>query len=124
MSRSLSLSPYQLFCLDLACRPIYEAFGEHPYLVGSTMSTSRPRDIDIRLILGDDQYDRLIPSVEMRTMLSFAFTAYLIQATGLPIDFGIQLQTAANQQHPHPRNPLGGRTLANWIGDAPVEVTE
>lgn len=118
MSRSTSLSPYQLFRLDLACNPIADAYGHSPFLVGSAMTVSHPRDIDVRLILDDEQYDRLIPTPAIRTVLSFALTAYLVQATGLPIDFGIQRRTEANAQHPHPRNPLGGRYLSDWTGDA------
>jgi hypothetical protein len=118
VGRSLSLSPYQLFQLDLACNPISEAFGTDPYIVGSTLTDPHPRDIDVRLILPDKKYDRLIRTPEMRTILSFAFTAYLVQATGLPIDFGIQRMTEANEQHKGPRNPLGGRRLSNWVGDA------
>ena len=108
-----------MFMLDLACKPIVEAFESPPYLVGSVSTKSHPRDIDVRLILPDDQYDRFIKSPAVRTMLSMAFTAYLASVTGLPIDFGIQRQTQANEQHQGSRNPLGLRYLAGWEGDAP-----
>lgn len=120
MSRTSSLSPFQMFQLDLACKPLVEAFGTPPYLVGSAMAGGIPRDVDVRLILADDEYDRLIVTPAMRTMLSMAFTAYLVAACGLPIDFGIQRQTEANKQHSGPRNPLGLRHLAGWTGDAPI----
>lgn len=113
------MTPYQMFRLDLACKPIVEAFQATPYLVGSVTTSDRPRDVDVRLILPDEQYDRIIDSPEMRTMLSLAFTAYLVAATDLPIDFGIQRQTEANEQHPGSRNPLGLRGLSAWTGDAP-----
>lgn len=121
MTRSASyLSPHQMFLLDLACKPILEAFESPPYLVGSVAERHDFRDVDVRLILEDAQYDRLVPTPQVRTMLSLAFTAYLQQATGLPIDFGIQRQTQANEAHPNkPRNPLGLRTLTDWTGDAP-----
>ena len=118
MGRSCALSPYQMFLLDLACKPIVESFGSAPYLVGSALTEAHPRDIDVRLILSDKKYDRLIRRPEMRTMLSLAFTAYLASATGLPIDFGIQRQTQANEKHRGPRNPLGVRDLTCWAGDA------
>ncbi len=139
------LSPQPMFLLDLACRPIRQAFGTPPYLVGSVVQRPDFRDVDVRLILDDQQYDRIIATPEIRTMLSIAFTAYLQTATGLPIDFGIQRQTQANEQHSikvrhshtepvigcrcaeltaperPTRNPLGLRSLADWTGDAPKE---
>lgn len=116
------LYPQMLFALDLACGPICEAFGEPPYLVGSVQErTAGPRsDVDVRLILDDEKYDALISSPELRTMLDIAFSAYLHQLTGLPIDFQIQRRTEANAIHAGKRrNPLGGRSLDNWTGDAP-----
>lgn len=120
------LHPPMLFKLDLACDPIYEAFGEYPYLVGSVQQrTAGPRsDVDVRLILDDERYDALISSPEVRTMLDIAFSAYLYTMTGLPIDFQIQRRTQANEIHAgKQRNPLGGRTLANWPGDAARTIT-
>lgn len=121
------LSPHEMFRLDLACKPIAEAFG-CPYLVGSVHDKPDFRDVDVRLVLDDDEYDRLITSPAERTMLSVAFTSYLREATGLPIDFGIQRRTEANAAHPTWRNPLGVRHLGNWTGDAaptpPARVEE
>jgi hypothetical protein len=68
MGHSMALSPYQLFQLDLACCPISEAFGTNPYIVGSALTSPHPRDIDVRLILPDKKYDRIIRTPEMRTM--------------------------------------------------------
>lgn len=113
------LSPHDMFRLDLACKPICEAFDTPPYLVGSVTERLDYRDIDVRLILDDDEYDRLVATV-MLPMLNIAFTAYLQQATGLPIDFGIQQRSAANRLHDKPRNPLGLRHLGNFTGDAPL----
>ena len=121
-----SLHPPMLFALDLACDPIYEAFGEYPYLVGSVQErTAGPRsDVDVRLILDDEKYDALVSSPEFRTMLDIAFSAYLHAMTGLPIDFQIQRRTDANTQHAgKQRNPLGGRALADWPGDAARTIT-
>lgn len=115
-----SLSPPMLFLLDLACKPITEAFGVKPYLVGSVQErTAGPRsDVDVRLILDDEAYDALVTSPELRTMLDLAFSAYLRGITGLPIDFQIQRQTDTNGKHNKPRNPLGCRPLAAWVGDS------
>lgn len=113
------LSPHDMFRLDLACKPIREAYGP-PYLVGSALHRADYRDVDVRLILPDEDYDRLVPTPEVRTMLSVAFTAYLREATGLPVDFGVQRCTEANAAFPSWRNPLGLRSLTAWTGDAPV----
>lgn len=116
-----SLHPPMLFALDLACKPIREAFGHEPYLVGSVQErkAGARSDVDVRLVLPDDEYDRLITSPSLRTMLDIAFSAYLEKFTGLPIDFQIQRRTQANAAHKgKQRNPLGGRSLANWIGDS------
>jgi hypothetical protein len=110
-----------LFRLDLACKPIAEAFGCEPYLVGSVQDrTAHARsDVDVRLILSDKKYDRLIKTPQMRTMLDMAFSGYLRDLTGLPVDFQIQRMAEANERHKgKQRNPLGGRTLPNWVGDS------
>ncbi len=41
--------------LNWACRPVTEAFGHPPYLVGSALTRPDFRDIDLRLILDDDR---------------------------------------------------------------------
>jgi len=112
------LNPPMLFALDLACKPIAVAFGTSPYLVGSVQErTAGPRsDVDIRLILTDKKYDRLIKTPQMRTMLDLAFSAFLRDLTGLPIDFQIQRMTQANEKHKgKQRNPLR-RARLNRVG--------
>lgn len=121
------LNPPTLFRLDHACKPIVEAFDGDGfgfpagvYLVGSVQErTAGPRsDVDVRLILDDDRYDALVTSPALRTMLDLAFGAYLREMTGLPVDFQIQRRTQANEKHKGTgRNPLGRRSLANWVGD-------
>jgi hypothetical protein len=111
-----------MFLLDEACKPIAEAFGCEPYLVGSASKRDggSPRDVDVRLILFDDKYRKLYKAVgpECIYFLSLAIGEYLSSRTGLPIDFQIQEMTAANAQHPGGyRNPLGGRPLAAYAGD-------
>jgi hypothetical protein len=54
-ARSASyLSPPDFHRLNWACRPIRDAFGSPPYLVGSALTRPDFRDIDIRLILDDE----------------------------------------------------------------------
>jgi hypothetical protein len=118
--RASYLGPYEMFRLDQACKPIAEAFDELPYLVGSVMERPEYRDVDVRLILDDEQYAQLASAASV-ALLNIALTAYLRQSTGLPVDFGIQQQSAANARHTGYRNPLGLRSLDQFPGDgAPV----
>lgn len=121
-----TLSPPVLHRLDLACAPIVEVFGSHVYLVGSVQErkASVRSDVDIRLILPDKKYDRLTKRQPdgFATLLDFALGAYLRELTGQPIDFQVQRQSEANERHTgKQRNPLGGRRLTDWLGDARPE---
>jgi hypothetical protein len=85
-------------------RIVNDAFGDWPYLVGSAAQGKTWRDVDVRLILADDEYEKLIgklPSNEMLNprwrALCMAFSALGQHMTGLPIDFQIQQQTQANK---------------------------
>lgn len=122
-----ALSPPVLFRLDHACKPIAEAFGHQPHLVGSVQErkASALSDVDVRLILPDDEYDALNLTPPLRTLLDLALGAFLREMTGLPIDFQIQRMTEANLRHPgKQRNPLGGRDLTAWIGDSHMSASE
>jgi hypothetical protein len=121
-----ALSPRQMFLLDEACKPIAEAF-EPPYLVGTAASRQQYRDVDVRLILPDDRYEQVRAGVGAAglSFLGLAIGEYLAARTGLPVDFQIQQQTAANHHHPTgDRNPLGLRHLSNYSGDAPLAEVE
>jgi len=95
---------------------VWDAFGEIPYLVGSSLTGPKPpRDVDVRLILDDEMYEKLIggrPEFASRNKkwvaLCTAFSALGTAMTGLPIDFQIQQLTDANQHFPNrPRSALG-----------------
>ena len=102
--------------LDSACRPIRDAFGTPPYLVGSVNERPDYRDVDVRLILLDAEYDRL--TVPEWSVIGLALSAYLRDATHLPVDFQVQRMTEANERHPGtPRNPLGMRNVRDFVGD-------
>lgn len=82
---------------------VWAAFGEYPYHVGSSVFNKVWRDVDVRLILADEEYERLDlgdpkhPHMNKRWVaLTLAFSALGKQITGLPIDFQIQQQTDAN----------------------------
>lgn len=122
-----AFSPRQMFLLDQACKPLAEAFDATPYLVGTAFIPREERggfrDVDVRLMLSDDQYEALRQAgPEVIAFLGIAIGEYLTKATGLPIDFQIQHAGTANEQHPHPRNPLGLRDLARFRGDAYKET--
>lgn len=110
------LTTTELYQLDQACTPIVQAFGEHPYLVGSAGTGSESgtyRDVDVRLMLGDAEFASVCPTRERWELLCLAIGAYLRDRTGLPVDFQIQRTREANERYNGPRNPLGmGRIFA------------
>jgi len=102
--------------LDEFGSQVWFAFGEAPYLVGSALKTTKWRDVDVRLILSDEQYEALglgDPRENRQRMngkwvsLCLAYSALGKQMTGLPIDFQIQQQTFANKHHDGARSALG-----------------
>lgn len=111
-----------IFRLELACRQINEAFSGskisfgHCYLVGSSLERPDWRDIDVRFVMGDDDFDTLFPdahpngSWEMDPrwlLMTASISAWLSQQTGLPVDFQFQPMTFANKWHKGQRNAIG-----------------
>lgn len=102
-----------LFGLHHACAHIERAYGGYGcYLVGSVLSRHDYRDVDVRCILSDDEFEALFPKdadgLRPRWMLmSMALSAWLRYLTDLPIDFQFQKQTVANEKHKGPRSSLG-----------------
>lgn len=121
MSRKSHLTTAQFAILNDACIPIREAFGPWLFLVGS--ATERPdfRDVDLRLILPDEDFDHWFDGrVMLWSLVCLTIGQHLANITGLPIDFQIQRMTEANEKHPTThRNPMGmrARPLAGG-GDA------
>lgn len=113
-----------MFLLDQACKPITEAFGSTPYLVGTALQATGNnradyRDVDVRLMLEEEAFTGIRDvGPEVIAFLGIAIGEYLAKATGLPIDFQIQHADTANDRHHGPRNPLGVRGLAHFRGDA------
>jgi len=122
--RANYLGVSQYFNLNHACRVLAEAFGWCLYLVGSVLERRDYRDVDIRCILPDEEFERLFPglsspSVNAHTsysgpnmkalwvLMGVAISEWLSNRTGLPIDFQIQKQSEANAAFPHqPRSAL------------------
>ncbi len=121
--RAAKLTTTDLHNLDVACRMITAGFDTPPYLVGTAGAFAEGdgyRDVDVRLILGDEDFAVVCPTRERWELLSMAITAYLCDRTGLPVDFQIQRRTEANEKHDKPRNPLGltvrGRPMRHFAG--------
>lgn len=93
---------------------VHDAFGDYPYLVGSAAAGKEWRDVDVRLILPDEEYEKLIGELKKPEVLNHRWTALCLafselgkKITGLPIDFQIQQRTDANKEFPtQPRHAL------------------
>lgn len=117
-----ALTTLDLNRLDRACSLIREAFDHPPYLVGSAGIGEKGqtyRDIDVRLILHDDEFDGLFGDrPKLWEAVCIGLGSWLVQQTGLPVDFQIQRMTEANEKHSGPRNPLGMHREYAGGGDA------
>lgn len=118
--------------LNQACTIVNRAFQDYAgfgcYLVGSSLKTRDFRDVDVRLIMDDAEYDKLFRSGHLDALWSLMCTtisAWLSQQSGLPIDFQIQKQSYANehfsQKDGHQRNALG--IFLDYPGIRPSEVS-
>lgn len=111
------LNVVQFHRLEHACRIVVDGLGHPPYLVGS--STERPdyRDVDLRSILPDDEFDALFGGrVEFWSLFCLGVGTYLSEVSGLPIDYQVQRQTQANEKYPgKERNPMG-HGFRNYAG--------
>ncbi len=103
-----------LFLLDQACIVVGWAFDSTPYLVGSSLTTRTYRDVDVRVILDDEVYDRWFPGPghqsthPLWSLLCSAISSQLASTTGLPIDFQLQSRSDMEAKYANkPRHPLG-----------------
>ena len=103
-----------LLHLNAFGREIDEAFGHLPFLVGSAAVGKQWRDVDVRLMLPDDEFDALFPghTKPSRCDGKWALICAAISElgrirTGLPIDFQIQRTSDANEQYDGVRHALG-----------------
>lgn len=104
--RATFLSVTQMFNLTLACQPLHHA-GWTAYLVGSCLSRSDYRDVDLRTILADEDYDAIFQGCPMRALfLSTAVSEWLTVRTALPIDFQFQRRSDANAEFPGERHAM------------------
>lgn len=108
MSRATFLLKSDMYALEVWASEIRRVFhDETTYLVGSALTTTRPRDVDLRLILPDERVAALSTIVELPGF-DQAFSLWAQAATGLPIDFQVQSMTEANALTDQTRrHPLG-----------------
>lgn len=91
---------------------VRDYFGHVPYHVGSSLQSKQWRDVDVRLILPDDEFEQRFGRNELAetnpklAAITLAFATLGQQMTGLPIDFQIQRQSHANERYPGPRSAL------------------
>jgi|SRR6185437_4490979 len=99
--------------LDHFGQIVRDTFDAMPYQVGSSLDTTEWRDVDVRVILSDAEYEAWGFGDPEHThcnarwvSLTLAFSALGRHMTGLPIDFQIQQQTRANAMYKGVRNAL------------------
>lgn len=111
--------------LNQACALINRAYPQGMcYLVGSSLTTKEYRDVDIRLMLPDEEYDRIFGGGDwanpLWSLTCTSLSLWLHQQTGLPVDFQIQRQTQANELHDGKRSALG--IFLDYPGERPSDV--
>lgn len=115
MVRANYLGAPEAYNLNNICRLLTDAFGWHNYLVGSCLERRDYRDVDIRCILPDEEFDRLFPDAQrtswaynaLWSLMCASISEWIKNRTGLPIDFQIQRMTQANKEFSGPRHALG-----------------
>ncbi len=103
MIRASFLSAPEAFDLRNVIEIVNQAFGMS-YLVGSCLTTRDYRDVDIRCIMPDEEFNRRFPGVGEEplydaewSLICAAVSEWLQKRTGLPIDFQIQRMSYANK---------------------------
>lgn len=122
--RDSYLAPRESMILDMACGMLQAAFHETCYLVGSATESKIFRDVDVRMIMDDGQYDRMFGTAGISPyweVLCASISAWLSDLTGLPVDFQIQHRSRANARYSRKkgdkRHPLGMSYRIHLEGD-------
>lgn len=112
--RATYLGVPEVFNLNASCILLNQAFDSFGcYLVGSSLETKEYRDVDVRMILEDQEYERLFPGPidsiynGRLSLMNAAVSEWLRARTGLPVDFQFQQQSDANANHKGQRNAIG-----------------
>lgn len=101
MTRVSYLTVSQQFDLEHACRMVEASFGDEAgygiFHVGSSLTHAEWRDVDVRTMLIDEEFDLLFKANPMRLrFLNVAISEWLSARSGLPVDFQFQRTTEAN----------------------------
>lgn len=115
--RANYLTVAQQYNLEQACKVLGPVFGWRTYLVGSVLDRPTWRDVDLRCILADNDFDLLIgeivyagkrePNRHRLLFLNTVISEWLSARTELPVDFQLQRQTDANLAFAGQRNFVG-----------------
>lgn len=101
------LTMAQNFALETACA-VLEKSGWTTHLVGSVMERANYRDVDLRCILFDEEYNAVVGGSRVRKrLLEASISEWIAARTGLPIDFQFQSMTGAKEFKGRPRNCVG-----------------
>jgi hypothetical protein len=124
LSRVNYLTVAQNFALETACAVLNDA-GCGAYLVGSCMERGDYRDVDLRCILDDDEFEKRFGGQRVRLRLfNAAISEWVTARTGLPIDFQFQSRTEAEQYKGRPRNPMGILIQCESAADKRAAITK
>lgn len=115
MERATFLPAPHVFNLNQACAVVAQALNHSVYLVGSALERRDYRDVDVRAILDDAEFDRLFPGLAkgiasldpLWSLMCSSISLYLQQHSGLPVDFQIQRSSDANAKYQGRRHALG-----------------
>jgi len=112
----------KVFLLNQACHIINLAYGAFNdpdnygcFLVGSSLVKPDWRDVDIRMIMGDDLFKKEFTESDLRSfqhnakwsLVCSSTSMWLQKFTDLPVDFQIQPQSFANEHFKGQRQAIG-----------------
>lgn len=105
--RTNYLTVAQNFALEAALSVLNDA-GCGAYMVGSCMERPNFRDVDLRCVLDDAEFEQRFGGQRVRLrLLNAALSEWIAARTGLPIDFQFQARTESDRYKGRPRNPMG-----------------
>ena len=102
----------EYFILNQLCCILVESFGLCTYLVGSSITSLDFRDVDIRTILDDEEFDKLFKDNTTThnpfwSLLCISVSEYLSSKSGLKVDYQIQRRTETNKTYNGSRQAIG-----------------
>jgi hypothetical protein len=124
--RGYFLPPAQYHALERCAVTVNRALGGFGcFLVGSVFHRRDWRDVDVRYMLDDAEFDRVFPSTPagdaLWSFICWTTAMWMRSETGLPIDFQIQRQSDANSEHDGARSALG--YVPTYPGELPTRLS-